>query len=57
MVTLNEEALRELPFFEGLEPGALQLILEKMQEVSQDQIPMRRKKRINDRAPDRSRAA
>ena len=34
MVTLNEEALRKLPFFDGLEPGALQFILEKMQEVS-----------------------
>ena len=34
MVTLNEEALRDLPFFDGLEPGALQFILEKMQEVS-----------------------
>jgi voltage-gated potassium channel len=34
MVTLNEETLRKLPFFDGLEPRALEFILEKMQEVS-----------------------
>jgi len=34
MATMNEEALRDIPLFNGLEPGALEFIVEKMQEVS-----------------------
>ncbi|MGZ5385118.1 MAG: cyclic nucleotide-binding domain-containing protein [Acidimicrobiia bacterium] len=34
MATLNEGVLRDLPLFDGLEPGALEFMGEKMQEVS-----------------------
>lgn len=34
MATLNEETLRNLPMFEGLDPGALEFMGEKMQWVS-----------------------
>jgi CRP/FNR family cyclic AMP-dependent transcriptional regulator len=34
MATLNEGVLRDLPLFEGLDPGALEFLGEKMQEVS-----------------------
>ena len=34
MATLNEGVLRDLPLFEGLDPGALEFMGEKMQEVS-----------------------
>jgi CRP-like cAMP-binding protein len=34
MATLNEGVLRDLPLFDGLDPGALEFLGEKMQEVS-----------------------
>ena len=34
MANLNEGVLRDLPLFDGLEPGALEFMAEKMQEVS-----------------------
>ena len=34
---MNEEALRDIALFNGLDPGALEFIVQKMQEVS---IPM-----------------
>jgi CRP/FNR family cyclic AMP-dependent transcriptional regulator len=34
MATLNEGVLRDLPLFDGLEPGALEFLGEKMQGVS-----------------------
>ena len=34
MVTPNEAAIRDIALFAGLEPGALEFIVEKMQEVS-----------------------
>ena len=34
MATFNEGVLRDLPLFEGLDPGALEFMGEKMQEVS-----------------------
>lgn len=37
MATMNEEALRDIALFNGLDPGALEFIVQKMQEVS---IPM-----------------
>ncbi|HUP16868.1 MAG TPA: cyclic nucleotide-binding domain-containing protein [Acidimicrobiia bacterium] len=34
MANLNEGVLRDLPLFDGLEPGVLEFMAEKMQEVS-----------------------
>ena len=34
MATLNEQALRDIPLFAGLDPGALEFIVEKMQAVT-----------------------
>lgn len=34
MANLNEAVLQDLPLFDGLEPGALDFMAEKMQEVS-----------------------